>query len=100
MSSHPLALCTLTMKKTPKSEAVLVEWTDVRVVTWKINGRRYVRHTLEPILKEHLGAPSWMRSFSAGLGLGLQPYDVGCRLVIDVPTDPLEGESFNLHVEG
>lgn len=99
-SSNPLALATLTMKRTPTSEPVLVEWTSVREVTWKRNGRKYIRHVLEPILKEHLGAPAWMKSFSKGLGLGLEPYDVGHRLVIDVPVDPLLGEGHDQHVEG
>lgn len=99
-SSHPLALATLTLKKTPTSKPILVEWTSVREVWWRRNGRKYIRHVLEPILKEHLGATAWMKSFSKGLGLGLESYDVGRRLVIDVPIEPLPGEQYDLHIEG
>jgi hypothetical protein len=99
VSANPLALATLTMKR-KNGQQELVEWTDVKKIRWKLNGREYIRHVLEPILKEHLGAPAWLKG-ATGLGLGLQSYDEGCRLVVDVPLAPLPGESqYDMHVEG
>lgn len=102
VSSHPLALVSLTVAlKNGQSEPV--EWTSVRKIRWTSNNRSYIRHVLEPILKEHIGAPGYLaRSMKiTGLGLGLKTYDIGCRLVIDVPLDPLSDESeYDLHVEG
>jgi hypothetical protein len=98
-SANPLAVATLTTTLKNGSKK-LVEWTSVRHVRWKSNGRLYVRHVLEPILKEHLGGPAWLKGYT-GLGLGLQPYDVDCRLVVDVPVEKLPDESeFDMHVEG
>lgn len=92
VSANPLALATLTTRSKERQER-LVEWTSVRPVKWKSNGRRYVRHVLEPILEEHVG-----------LQVGWEPltgYDVGCRLVVDVPVERLPGESeYDVHVEG
>jgi len=101
-SRNPLAMASLnvTLKN---GQTVPVEWTSVRRVRWTSNKREYIRHVLEPILKEHIGAPDHLaRSMKiTGLGLGLQKYDIGCRLVIDVPLNPLPGESeYDLHVEG
>jgi hypothetical protein len=98
-SANPLALATLTLRK-KNGEQVLVEWTDVRKVRWTSNGRQYIRHVLDPILKEHLGGPGWLKG-TTGLGLGLEPHDKGCRLVIDVPVDPTPTDlTYDMHVEG
>lgn len=102
VSSHPLALVSLTMTlKSGKTRPV--EWTSVKQIRWTLNNRAYIRHILEPILREHIGAPGYLaRSMKiTGLGLGLQTYDIGCRLVVDVPVDRLPGDSeYDLHVEG
>ena len=102
VSSHPLALVSLSMTlKNGQSEPV--EWTSVRRIRWTMNDRAYVRHVLEPILKEHIGAPGYLAKSTkiTGLGLGLTIHDIGCRLVIDVPLNRLPGESeYDLHVEG
>ena len=98
-SANPLAVATLT-KTLKNGDKKLVEWTSVRHVRWKSNGRLYVRHVLEPILKDHVGAPSWLKGHT-GLGLGLERWDVGCRLVVDVPVEQLPTEEeFDMHVEG
>jgi hypothetical protein len=92
VSAHPMALATLTMQK--NGVPILVEWTSVRKVRWKRSGYEYIRHVLEPILKEHLGG------WKEGLGLDLREYDVGCRLVVDVAVDPRSNPASDMHVEG
>jgi hypothetical protein len=62
----------------------------VSKVKWTRDGSSHIRHVLDPILKEHIG-------FQKGLTLNLQPYDVGCRLVIDVSVD---SNLIDYHVEG
>jgi hypothetical protein len=94
ISANPMALATLTCTREGKTH--LVEWTSVRKVTWKLNGRSYMRHVLDPILKEHLGHQ--MNERNSGLGLDLQAYDVGCRLVFDISVDGNDTNYF--HVEG
>jgi len=57
------------------------------------NGRQYVRHVLDPILEEHVGR-------FRGLCIDLLLFDVGCRLIVDVPVERLTGEvEYDLHVE-
>lgn len=95
VSANPLALATLTTRSKERQDR-LVEWTSVRRVKWKSNGRRYVRHVLEPILEDHVG-------LLVGTEPRLTRYDVGCRLVVDVSVECQPGNSdpdVDVHVEG
>jgi hypothetical protein len=94
LSAHPLAVAHLTTGG-GSAGFRLVEWTSVVQLQTKKSGP-FIRHTLAPILREHVGITGNVIGFLPN-GKLLKLSDVGRTLVVDISLDDSE-EWVDVHV--